>query len=110
MDQAGSRLSEKDAQQIAKQHVTFTPAGSGVVGMKNQYADGLKLLMTVSGLVLLIACANIANLLLARPMKNRTQSSIRLALGAQRTPFIPQPLLESIALAPPRSPPRPPSP
>jgi predicted permease len=99
MDQAGSRLSEKDAQQIAKQNVTFTPAGSGVVGMKNQYADGLKLLMTVSGLVLLIACANIANLLLARAMKNRTQSSIRLALGAPRGRLVRQALIESIVLA-----------
>jgi macrolide transport system ATP-binding/permease protein len=99
IDQTGSRLSAKDAQQIAKQHATLTPAGSGVAGMKNQYADGLKLLISVSGLVLLIACANIANLLLARGMKNRIQSSIRLALGAQRALLMRQAMIESMVLA-----------
>src|SRR5258708_5899165 len=99
MDQPGPPGGARDSQAIARQHITLTPAGGGIGGMKNQYAEGLKILMVTSGLVLLIACANIANLLLARGMKARIQTSIRLALGAQRTRLIRQALTESVALA-----------
>jgi predicted permease len=60
---------------------------------------GLRLLVTLSALLLLIACANITNLLLARGSANRSQTSVRLALGAPRSRLIRQMLTESVLLA-----------
>ena len=99
LDQAGTHVSLADRNEIRKQHIRVTPAGGGVGSMKSEYADGLRLLMIVSGLVLLIACANIANLLLARRTAGRIQASVRLALGAPRYRLIRQTLIESTLLA-----------
>jgi predicted permease len=99
LDQAGSNITAKERNQIAKEHIRLTPAGSGVGSLKDTYADALRLLGIVAGLVLLIACANIANLLLARGTAGRIQASIRLALGAPRHRLIRQTLIESILLA-----------
>ena len=67
--------------------------------MRDQYKDGLHLLMWVSGFVLLIACANLANLMLVRAANRRQQTSVRSALGAPRMTLIRQTLTESIVLA-----------
>lgn len=85
--------------EIPKQHVVITPAGGGIQNLQQESGDGLHLLTWISALVLLVACANIANLLLARGTARRAETSIRAALGAARSALIRQMLMESVILA-----------
>ena len=84
---------------IPKQTLRFAPGGSGVRAMRDEYQDGLHLLMWISGFVLMIACANVANLMLVRATTRKQQTSIRAALGAPRSRQIRQVLTESTLLA-----------
>jgi putative ABC transport system permease protein len=81
-----------------KQGFHLTPGGSGVGSLRQQFEDDLKLLLIAAGCVLLIACANLANLLLARGLRNRQQTSVRVALGASRGRLVCKALVESITL------------
>jgi predicted permease len=82
-----------------QQTVRLVPGGAGVEVMRDQYEDGLKLLLIAAGCVLVLACANLANLMLARGLKNRAQTSIRVALGASRGRLVRGVLVESMLLA-----------
>jgi predicted permease len=94
-----SKVEERDKPLVARQTLHFSHGGNGVQMMRDEYQDGLHLLMWVSAFVLLIACANLANLMLVRATAREQQTSVRSALGATRSILVRQALTESIVLA-----------
>ena len=84
---------------IPQMHVVMIPGAGGVGGLRNAFKSGLQLLSVICALILLIACANLANLLLAKRRASMVETCIRLALGASRPRLIRQTLTESVLLS-----------
>jgi predicted permease len=94
-----SEMSANDRARFPDQTLNLSPGGAGITSMREQYEHWLQILMLVSGFVLLIVCANVANLMLVRGLERRRQTALSMALGARAARIVRQALTESILLS-----------
>jgi len=93
------QMSANDRVKFAEQTLFVRSGGAGISAMRDQCEHWLEILMMAAGFVLLIVCANVANLMLVRGMERRRQISLSMALGAQALRLVRQALTESILLS-----------
>jgi predicted permease len=93
------RASQKYREQFVARHLTLMPGARGISAVRDQASGPLIVLMSMAGLLLLIACANIANLLIARAAGRQKEIAVRLAIGAGRARLLRQLLIEGGSLS-----------
>jgi predicted permease len=93
------QMNASDRAKFPDQTLYLRRGGAGITSMRERYERWLQILMAVTGFVLLIVCANVANLMLVRGMERRRQTSLSLALGARTSRLVSQPLIESSLLS-----------